>query len=162
MDTLVDVATRYALPAAVATVGAMYLDAKHHIVKDISNWRKGKEFQNILAEGRELMGDYYTLYHALELNDPKADAFWFEGRSWTFADVRREADKLAQWFLDQGIRTKGMSLCQMGGWLMLDFVAVYMTNSAEAYFTAFALSKLGVCNAMINSSLKGTGFPDRR
>jgi len=115
MDTLVDVATRYALPAAAATVGAMYLDAKHHIVKDISNWRRGREFQNILAEGEELMGDYYTLYHALELNDQKADAFWFEGRSWTFADVRREADKLAQWFLDQGIRTKGMSLCQMGG-----------------------------------------------
>lgn len=109
MDSLVDVASRYALPAAVATVGAMYLDAKHHIVKDISNWRKSKEFQNILAEGRQLMGDYYTLYHALELNDQKADAFWFEGRSWTFADVRREADKLAQWFLDQGIRTKGNS-----------------------------------------------------
>jgi acyl-coenzyme A synthetase/AMP-(fatty) acid ligase len=34
-------------------------------------------------------------------------------------------------------------------------VAVYMTNSAEAYFTAMALSKLGVTNAMINSSLKG-------
>lgn len=44
--------------------------------------------------------------------------------------------------------------------LILDFVAVYMTNSAEAYFTAFALSKLGVCNAMINSSLKGTEFAD--
>lgn len=159
MDSLVDVASRYALPAAVATVGAMYLDAKHHIVKDISNWRKSKEFQNILAEGRQLMGDYYTLYHALELNDQKADAFWFEGRSWTFADVRREADKLAQWFLDQGIRTKGKFLFAMER-LILDFVAVYMTNSAEAYFTAFALSKLGVCNAMINSSLKGTEFAD--
>jgi acyl-coenzyme A synthetase/AMP-(fatty) acid ligase len=40
----------------------------------------------------------------------------------------------------------------------LDFVAVYMTNSAEAYLTEFALSKLGVCNAMINSSLKGTWY----
>jgi acyl-coenzyme A synthetase/AMP-(fatty) acid ligase len=39
--------------------------------------------------------------------------------------------------------------------LMVDFVAIYMTNSAEAYFAAFALSKLGVTNAMINSSLKG-------
>jgi acyl-CoA synthetase (AMP-forming)/AMP-acid ligase II len=36
-----------------------------------------------------------------------------------------------------------------------DFVAVYMTNSAEAYISTFALSKLGVTNAMINSSLRG-------
>jgi len=30
-----------------------------------------------------------------------------------------------------------------------------MTNSAESYFTVFALAKLGVMNALINSSLKG-------
>jgi acyl-CoA synthetase (AMP-forming)/AMP-acid ligase II len=39
--------------------------------------------------------------------------------------------------------------------LIIDFVAIYMTNSAESYIAAFALSKLGVTNAMINSSLKG-------
>ena len=37
----------------------------------------------------------------------------------------------------------------------LDSVAVYMTISAGAYFTVFALAKLGVMNAMITSSLKG-------
>ena len=56
------------------------------------------------------MRNYYTLYHAIELNDPKAEGFCFEGRSWTFADVRRDADKLAQWLLDQGIQTKGTFL----------------------------------------------------
>ena len=153
MDTIVDVASQYALPAAVATVGAMYLDAKHHIVKDINDWRGKRQMGKIIAEGAERMGDYCTLYHALEMNDPKAEGFWFEQRSWTFADIRREADKLAQWFMDQGVRTKGTILRFSG--LMVDFVAVYMTNSAEAYFTAMALSKLGVTNAMINSSLKG-------
>ena len=108
MDTLVEVASRYALPAAAATVGAMYMNAKHHIVKDINAWRAKQRFQGVVAEGAKLMGDYYTLYHAIKLNDPKAEALWFEGRSWSFADVRREADKLAQWFLDQGIRTKGI------------------------------------------------------
>ena len=157
MDNLIDVATQYALPAATAAVGAMYLDAKFHITKDLNDWRTKRKFGGIVAEGAKAMGDYYTLYHALELNDQTKDAFWFEGRSWNFADVRREADKLAQWFIDQGIQTKGTFLfhcCERGG-LILDFVAVYMTNSAEAYFTAMALSKLGVTNAMINSSLKG-------
>jgi hypothetical protein len=152
MDNLVQLATRYAVPTVAATVGAMYLDAKHHIVKDINDWRSKRTFQKIVAEGKARLGDYHTLYHCLEGHDQKADAFWFEGRSWTFGDVRREADKLAQWFLDQGIRTKGIiSLGKANS----DFVAVYMTNSAEAYFTAMALSKLGVTNAMINSSLKG-------
>jgi hypothetical protein len=108
MDNLVEIASRYALPAAAAaTVGAMYTDAKHHIVKDINAWRANRWFRWVVVEASKLMGDYYTLYHVIELNDPKAEAFWFEGRSWTFADLSRGADKLAQWFLDQGIRTKG-------------------------------------------------------
>jgi hypothetical protein len=153
MDTFVDVASQYVLPATAATIGAMYLDAKHHIVKDINEWRGKRKMGNVISEAAQMMGDYCTLYHALELNDPKAEGFWFEQRSWTFADIRREADKLAQWFMDQGVRTKGL-LRQLHP-LTLDFVAVYMTNSAEAYFTAMALSKLGVTNAMINSSLRG-------
>jgi len=108
MENLFDVAAQYALPATVATVGAMYLDAKYHIAKDLNDWRSKRKFSGVIAEGAKAMGDYYTLYHALELNNQKQDAFWFEGRSWTFADVRREADKLAQWFINQGIHTKGL------------------------------------------------------
>jgi hypothetical protein len=108
MENLLDVAAQYALPATVATVGAMYLDAKYHIAKDLSDWRNKRKFAGVIAEGAKAMGDYCTIYHALGLNDQKRDAFWFEGRSWTFADVRREADKLAQWFIDQGIHTKGL------------------------------------------------------
>lgn len=108
MKNLLEVASQYALPTAVATVGAMYLDGKHHIIKDIQEWRARRKLQKVVAECVRLMGNYCTLYHTLKLNDQKADAFWFEGRSWTFADVTREADKLAQWFLDQGIRTKGI------------------------------------------------------
>jgi hypothetical protein len=108
MDNIMEVVSRYALPVTAATVGAMYLDAKHHIVKDVTAWRARKNFQKLVVDGYRRLGDYFTIYHAIEMNDPKADAFWFEQRSWTFGDVRREADKLAQWFLDQGIQTKGM------------------------------------------------------
>jgi len=107
MENIIEVASQYALPAAVATVGAMYLDAKHHIVKDIREWRNKRQFQSTMVEGNKIMGDYFTIYHMLQLNDPKAEGFWFEGRSWTFSEIIREADKLAQWFIDQGVRTKG-------------------------------------------------------
>ena len=104
-----EVAAQYALPAAAATAGAMYLDAKHHITKDIRDWRNRRKFQSTVEEGRKLMGDYFTIYRMLELNDPNADGFWFENRSWTFGEIIREADKLAQWFSDQGVRYKGYS-----------------------------------------------------
>jgi hypothetical protein len=107
MENIMEVAAQYALPAAAATVGAMYFDAKHHVVKDIRDWRTKRKFQSIAAEGAKLMGDYFTIYRILELNDPKAEGFWFENRSWTFSEIIREADRLAQWFIDQGIRTKG-------------------------------------------------------
>lgn len=108
VDGVLEIASRYALPAAAAIVGAMYLDAKHHIVKDLSAWQAARQLQKRVAEGNAMMGDYCTLYHMLDFNDPAAEAFWFEGRGWTFADVKREADKLAQWFLDHGVRTKGV------------------------------------------------------
>jgi len=108
MENILEVASQYALPVAAATVGAMYLDAKHHIVKDIRDWRNRRKLQDVVLEGQKLMGDYFTIYHALQLNDPKAEGFWFEGRSWTFSEIIREADKLAQWFINQGVQPKGM------------------------------------------------------
>ena len=108
METLAAIASRYALPAVSVTLGAMYLDGKHHIIKDINTWRQKRRFKTALAENAKLMGDYFTLYHAIEHIDPQREAFHFEGRSWTFGEVREEADKLAQWFLDQGIHAKGI------------------------------------------------------
>jgi acyl-CoA synthetase (AMP-forming)/AMP-acid ligase II len=153
MTSVVEMASQFVLPAAVATVTGMYLDAKHHLVKDFNQWRTTKEFRRtVVADTAKRMGDYYTVYHALEWHDPSAEGFLFEGWSWSFGEIRREADKLAQWFLDQGIQTRG---CFWSFKSDLGFVAVYMTNTAEAYFTAIALSKLGVTNAMVNSALKG-------
>lgn len=102
--------SRYSLPMTAATLGAMYLDAKYRIVKDINAWNYRRQFRKLLQERIRKVGDYVTLYHVLEMNDPNAEAFWFEGRSWTYGDVRKEADKLAQWFLDQGIKTKGIRI----------------------------------------------------
>jgi len=93
----------------------MYLDAKHHITKDLRDWSTKRKMPKAIAEVGKRLGDYWTLYHAIEFLDPELEAFWFEGRSWKYGEVRREADKLAQWFLDQGVKTKGMSLLSPQG-----------------------------------------------
>jgi hypothetical protein len=79
----------------------MYIDAKHHIVKDINSRRAKRRFKGVVTEDSILMEDYYTLYHAIELNDPKAEAFWFEVEVGLLRMLVGEADKLAQLFLDQ-------------------------------------------------------------
>jgi hypothetical protein len=107
MDKIVELASQYALPAAAATVGAMCLDAKHHIVKDLGASRATRAFRKSVKDAHDRLGDYCTLYHLIESNDSSAEAFWFEGRSWTYGEVRLETDRLAQWFIDQGIKAKG-------------------------------------------------------
>jgi hypothetical protein len=111
MESLAQIASQYVLPITVATVAGMYIDAKYHLVKDYQKWRSVQKFRkNVVADVAKRMEDYYTVYHALEWHDPKAEGFWFEGRTWTFGEIRKEADRLAQWFLDQGIQTKGLNL----------------------------------------------------
>jgi hypothetical protein len=155
MDKVIEIASQCAFMAAIAGMGTMYLDAKHHIVKDIGVWCARRRLRMLVKEAFRRFGGYCTLYHLIEFNDPQAEAFWFEERCWTYREVRSEADKLAQWFQDQGLRTKGTLLSSILKLNYLDLVVVYMTNSPEAYFSAYALSKLGVTNAMVNSSLKG-------
>ena len=113
MDTFLEVASHFALPAAATAAGALYLDVKHHIAKDINNWRAKRMFGGVVADVQRKMGDYCTLYHQMQLNDPNAEGFWFEQRSWTFGEILREADKLAQWFINQGIDAKGAGVCKM-------------------------------------------------
>jgi hypothetical protein len=110
MGSVIDLVQKYALPVTFASLGTMYLDAKHHVTKDINAWRERRRLLRLVDEGFRLLGDYITVYHFIELNDPEVEAFWFEGRSWTFGDVRQEVGKLAQWFLDEGVKQNGTTI----------------------------------------------------
>jgi len=69
--------------------GAAYLNARYGIGRDIKQlyddrrWRKW-----IMARMKEL-GDRVTLHHLIELCDRNAEALWFEGRTWSYDELRR-------------------------------------------------------------------------
>ena len=35
------------------------------------------------------LGDHVTLYHLSEFCDPNAEALWFEGKTWSYDELRR-------------------------------------------------------------------------
>jgi len=121
--------------------GAAYLNARYGISRDLTQLSHDRKwFRRFEARVKEL-GDYTTLYHMMELCNPQDEALWFEGRSWSYSELKREADALAEILSDRGVKDG-------------DYVAIMMTNTPEMVFTIYALAKLGAAPAMINTALR--------
>ncbi|KAM0275041.1 hypothetical protein ACHAQH_007602 [Verticillium albo-atrum] len=127
--------------AAATLVGALYANSRYGVSYDINQLLFEKSFRKRFQERLDTLGDDLSLYHMFELADPRAEALWFENRSWSHAEVLAEASKLAAIFQHQGVSNG-------------DVVAVYATNSPEMVFTLVATSKLGAVPALINTALQ--------
>lgn len=77
-----------ALTAVAALLGTAYLDGKFSISKDIKQLIQDKNFRRRLDLRIKELGDNVTIYRMLELAQPDAEALWFEGRRWTFAEMK--------------------------------------------------------------------------
>jgi hypothetical protein len=75
-----------AVTAAVAS--GLYLDNRYGFSKDISQLLLDKQWVKTMNQRVADMGDNVTIYRMLELADPDASALWFEGRSWTYAELK--------------------------------------------------------------------------
>lgn len=64
---------------------------------------------------------------------------------WTFDDMERESNRVAQWLLSEGLK-KG------------DTVALFMENRPEFVVSWLGMTKVGVKVAMINTSIKQKGL----
>jgi hypothetical protein len=73
--------------AAVAA-GAAYLDAKFHLRRDVKHLLSERQFKQRMGERIKLLGDQVTMYHIMELADQRASGLWFEGRSWTYTEMK--------------------------------------------------------------------------
>ncbi|KAM0331296.1 hypothetical protein ACHAQA_002966 [Verticillium albo-atrum] len=130
--------------AAATLLGALYANNRYGVSYDINQLLAEKAFRKRFEERVAVLGNDISLYHMLELADPRAEALWFENRRWTYAEVLSEASKLAVIFQRQGVSNG-------------DVVAVFATNSPEMVFTLAATSKLGAVPALINTALQNLG-----
>ena len=66
---------------------------------------------------------------------------WYEGRRWTFADLRDEVDRTARGFVRLGV--------QPG-----EKVALWMPNRPQWLYAFFALAKIGAIVVPINTRFR--------
>jgi hypothetical protein len=81
-------ATRKSVGAAAAVLGALYINAYYGFSTDFNQLLQDRAFKKRLAQRIASLGNDTTIYHMLEMAGPDATALWFEGRSWTFAEMR--------------------------------------------------------------------------
>lgn len=75
--------------AGVATaLGAAYVNARLALGHDVGQYLDNRAFSKRLAQWLKKVSGETTLYRLLEFADPTAEALWFEGRSWSYAEVR--------------------------------------------------------------------------
>ncbi|KAF2435254.1 bifunctional fatty acid transporter and acyl-CoA synthetase [Tothia fuscella] len=130
-----------AAATAALVAGAAYIDGHYNIRRDIRQLRGDKRFGERLQRRCQDLGGYASLYHHLEMTDQGVEGLWFEGRSWTYGQMKTEVDALAEILHRNGV---GFG----------SFVAVFMTNSPEMVFTIIAIAKLGAVPALINIALR--------
>lgn len=74
--------------ATAAAVAALFLNEKYGLSRDISELSQSRKFKKRLDARLSQLGDDVTIYRMLELAKPDAPALWFEGRSWTYSELK--------------------------------------------------------------------------
>lgn len=74
--------------AATATLlTALYANTRYGVSYDINQLLSEKAFRKRMDERIRALGDDASLFHMLQLAEPQAEALWFEGRGWTYAEL---------------------------------------------------------------------------
>jgi hypothetical protein len=73
-------------PAAVAA--ATYLNAKFSLSLDLQQMRNDREWNAAVDSTVARLGQNCTLYHLFDRVDPGIEALWFEGKSWTYGQLK--------------------------------------------------------------------------
>ncbi|KIW99973.1 uncharacterized protein Z518_10901 [Rhinocladiella mackenziei CBS 650.93] len=133
--------------AALAATG-MYLDAKYSVRSDIAQVRGAKRLQQYAEDMFKEHGeDDWSFYHVLhstyaDNHHTNKEAFVFEGRTWTYRQLREEIGRLAEAFQRLGIKNRTV-------------VGMFINNSPEFLIAWWALYKIGGIPAPINTAITG-------
>ena len=147
------VKTQNAIAAVAATTFAALagnaLDKKYIIRSDIAQIRSARKQAKHWEHMCRLYGDDdWSFYHVLHWTYGQNDydeAFLFEDRSWTYAELRAEVGRLAIEFGRMGIRNRTV-------------VGMMINNSPEFYFAWWALFKIGAIPAPVNTAITQEPF----
>lgn len=75
--------------AGAALAAGAYVNAKWSIGTDLRNLQDarawGKQFEAFVKG----LGDTTTLYHMFARVDPKVEALWFEGKTWSYGELKK-------------------------------------------------------------------------
>ncbi|KAH8811094.1 putative bifunctional fatty acid transporter/acyl-CoA synthetase [Xylogone sp. PMI_703] len=129
-----------AATAAAVAAGA-YLNARLSISTDLRQLRYDRDWVVRLGKRIQELGGLCTMYGMFDRVDLKMDALWFEGRTWTYGQLKNEVNRFAAFLNANGIKQG-------------DYIAVFTTNSPEMIITILALSKLGAIAALVNINLR--------
>jgi hypothetical protein len=75
------------ISAAVLATGA-YLNARLGIGLDLKQLSYDREWQIRLGQRLQVLGDTCTLYRIFDIVKPDIEALWFEGRTWTYGQLK--------------------------------------------------------------------------
>lgn len=129
--------------AGLTALAAMYIDAKTFLVSDLhALYTRVRATKATMDLVKHLGMDNANVWKILESADESAVALYFEGREWTYGELKNETSRLADFLYSLGIREK-------------QIVAVCMDNSPELVFTMFACFKVGCAPALLNATLHG-------
>ncbi|KAI7896403.1 uncharacterized protein EV154DRAFT_492130 [Mucor mucedo] len=133
------------LPVVAAGVGSalgsMYLDSRYLLSRDLHQIRAGAVaiISHRIWEFQKKLHFYYRFKTKAKEN-PNAIYLSFEGREFTFREVELASNKLARWFMAEGIQ-KGDVVCMM------------LQNHPSFFFCMLAISKIGAIPSLINTNL---------
>jgi hypothetical protein len=83
-----DPASATIISAATLAAGA-YLNAKFGIGEDLQQLKYDREWGQRLGRRISELGDTCTLYQMFDRVDRGIEALWFEGRSWTYGELKK-------------------------------------------------------------------------
>ena len=88
--------TSTAVISAAALAAGAYLNAKLGISTDLNELALAREYTERIGRKIRSLGDTCTLYRVFELANEKDEALWFEGRAWTYAELKNGEHKSNQ------------------------------------------------------------------
>jgi hypothetical protein len=74
---------------ATALAASAYLNARLSISTDLRQLRYDREWARRLGQRIGELGDTCTLFAMFDRVDEAVEGLWFEGRSWTYGELKR-------------------------------------------------------------------------